>query len=148
LDEAGREKPIIMGSYGIGLERIMACALEQRGDDKGAVWPIAIAPYDVYVVALGKDDPEINRAAEEIGRGLDASGTSYLLDDRDLSAGVKFNDADLLGLPIRITIGKKGLRENRIDITRRATGKVIAGPRESVAGQCLELKQQLIKDEA
>jgi len=146
LDEAGKEKPIIMGSYGIGLERIMACALEQKGDEKGAVWPIAIAPYDAYIVALNADDPEINRAAGEICRDLDASGISYLLDDRDLSAGVKFNDADLLGLPIKITIGKKGLRENKFDISRRESGAVFVAARESVAAQCRELKERLLND--
>jgi prolyl-tRNA synthetase len=133
-----------MGSYGIGLERIMACALEQKGDDKGAVWPIAIAPYEVYIVALNADDPEINRAAGEICRDLDSSGISYILDDRNLSAGVKFNDADLLGLPIKVTIGKKGLRENKIDITLRESGKVFVAARESVAGQCRELKEKLL----
>jgi prolyl-tRNA synthetase len=144
LDEAGKEKPIIMGSYGIGLERIMACALEQKGDDKGAVWPIAIAPYEVYIVALNADDPEINQVAGEICRDLDSSGISYILDDRNLSAGVKFNDADLLGLPIKVTIGKKGLRENKIDITIRESGKVFVAARESVAGQCRELKEKLL----
>jgi prolyl-tRNA synthetase len=148
LDEAGKEKPIIMGSYGIGLERIMACALEQKGDDKGAVWPIAIAPYDVYIVALNADDPDINRAADDICRNLDSSGISYILDDRDLSAGVKFNDADLLGLPIKITIGKKGLRENKIDITLRESGKVFVAARESVAAQCQELKAMLFGTES
>lgn len=148
LDEAGKEKPIIMGSYGIGLERIMACALEQKGDDKGAVWPIAIAPYDVYIVALNADDPDINRAADDICRNLDSSGISYILDDRDLSAGVKFNDADLLGLPIKITIGKKGLRENKIDITLRESGKVFVTARELVAAQCQELKAKLFGTES
>jgi prolyl-tRNA synthetase len=147
LDESGVKKPIIMGSYGIGLERIMACALEQKGDEKGAVWPIAIAPYDVYIVALNADEPEINRTADEICRDLDSSGISYILDDRDLSAGVKFNDADLLGLPIKVTIGKKGLRENKIDITLRESGKVIVAARESVAAQCRELKSRLLGSE-
>jgi prolyl-tRNA synthetase len=145
LDEAGTEKPIIMGSYGIGLERIMACALEQKGDEKGAVWPISIAPYDAQIVVLNPDDPEIARTAETISRDLEATGISHIIDDRDVSAGIKFNDADLVGLPIKVTIGKKGLSEGKFDITRRDTGEVFTAARDSVAGQCRELKEILFR---
>lgn len=145
LDEAGTEKPIIMGSYGIGLERIMACALEQKGDEKGAVWPISIAPYDAQIVVLNPDDPEIARTAEAISRDLEAAGISHIVDDRNVSAGIKFNDADLVGLPIKVAIGKKGLSEGKFDITRRDTGEVFTAARDSVAGQCRGLKETLFR---
>ncbi len=143
LDEAGKEHPIIMGSYGIGLERIMACALEQKGDDKGAVWPISIAPYDLAMVVLNIDDPGIIRIADEVGAGLEAAGITCLRDDRAVSAGIKFNDADLLGIPIKLTIGGKGARDNRFDITVRESGAVRTAPRDGIVTLCRAVKNEL-----
>jgi prolyl-tRNA synthetase len=118
LDEDGQTKPILMGSYGIGPGRIMAAAVEQRHDDHGIVWPRAIAPYDVHVVAL----PGVDQQAEEAARRLSDAGYEVLLDDRDQRAGEKFADADLIGLPLRVTVGKKTLEDGHVDVRDRATG--------------------------
>jgi prolyl-tRNA synthetase len=119
LDEDGREKPLLGGSYGIGPGRVMAALVEQRHDEQGIVWPRSVAPYDVHLVVL--------KGAEEIGEqaaaALDGVGLDVLLDDRDLRPGEKFADADLIGLPIRITAGKKSLDDGMVDVRDRATGE-------------------------
>ncbi|HEY3183943.1 MAG TPA: proline--tRNA ligase [Gaiellaceae bacterium] len=120
LDEDGREKPLIMGSYGIGLARVMAAVVEQNHDEAGIKWPAAIAPYDVHVVAL----PGAEEVAERAAQAYDAAGQDVLLDDRaDARAGEKFADADLIGIPIRITAGKKSLDDGAVDVRDRATGE-------------------------
>ena len=119
LDEDGTEKPLIMGSYGIGLGRIMAAAVEQHHDENGIVWPRALAPYDVHVVAL----PGVEEQAEEAARVLSDAGAEVLLDDRDQRAGEKFADADLIGCPIRVTVGKKTADDGAVDVRERASGE-------------------------
>jgi len=118
LDEDGREKPVVMGSYGIGPARIMAAAVEQSHDDRGIVWPAGIAPYDAHVVALPGAE-EIALAAAE---ALSAAGLDVLLDDREQRAGEKFADADLIGCPVRVTAGKKSLEDGMVDVRDRARG--------------------------
>jgi prolyl-tRNA synthetase len=119
LDEDGSEKPLIMGSYGIGPGRVMAAAVEQHHDENGIVWPREIAPYDVHVVAL----PGAEEQSEEAARALDEAGAEVLLDDRDARAGEKFADADLIGLPLRVTVGKKTLEDGAVDVRDRQTGE-------------------------
>ena len=119
LDEDGSEKPLVMGSYGIGPGRVIAAAVEQHHDENGIVWPRSLAPYDVHVVAL----PGAEQQAEEAARALDEAGAEVLLDDRDARAGEKFADADLLGLPLRVTVGKKTLEDGAVDVRDRATGE-------------------------
>jgi prolyl-tRNA synthetase len=119
VDEDGTERPLIMGSYGIGLGRIMAAAVEQGHDDQGIVWPPAIAPYDVHVVAL----PGVEQQAEEAARLLDEAGADVLLDDRDARAGEKFADADLIGIPLRVTVGKKTAEDRAVDVRERKSGE-------------------------
>jgi prolyl-tRNA synthetase len=119
LDEDGSEKPLIMGSYGIGPGRVMAAAVEQHHDENGIVWPREIAPYDVHVVAL----PGAEEESEEAARALDEAGAEVLLDDRDARAGEKFADADLIGLPLRVTVGKKTLEDGAVDVRDRQTGE-------------------------
>jgi prolyl-tRNA synthetase len=118
-DEDGTEKPVVMGSYGIGLQRTMAAVVEQQNDEHGIVWPDAIAPYDVHLVVL--------KGAEEVGEqaaaALDAAGLDVLLDDRDLRPGEKFADADLIGIPLRVTAGKKSLADGAVDVRTRGTGE-------------------------
>jgi prolyl-tRNA synthetase len=118
LDEDGKEKPLVMGSYGIGPGRIMAAAAEQRHDESGLFWPIALAPYHVHVVVL----PGVEHEGEAAAKELDLAGIDVLLDDRDLRAGEKFADADLIGLPFRVTVGKKTLEDGNVDLRNRATG--------------------------
>jgi prolyl-tRNA synthetase len=119
LDEDGSEKPLIMGSYGIGPGRVVAAAVEQHHDENGIVWPRSIAPYDVHVVAL----PGAEQQADEAARSLDEAGAEVLLDDRDARAGEKFADADLIGIPLRVTVGKKTLDDGAVDVRDRATGE-------------------------
>ena len=118
LDENGKGKPLVMGSYGIGLARTMAAVVEQHHDENGIVWPRSIAPYDAHVVVLPGGE-EIGEAAAE---SLSAAGLDVLLDDRDQRAGEKFADADLIGCPIRVTVGKKSLEDGKVDFRDRATG--------------------------
>jgi len=119
LDKDGTEKPLIMGSYGIGLGRIMAAAVEQHHDESGIVWPRALAPYDVHVVAL----PGVEEQAEEAARVLSDAGAEVLLDDRDQRAGEKFADADLIGCPIRVTVGKRTADDGAVDVRERVSGE-------------------------
>jgi prolyl-tRNA synthetase len=119
LDEDGTERPLVMGSYGIGPGRIIAAAVEQSHDEQGIVWPGSIAPYDVHVVAL----PGVEEQSEAAAAALDDAGLSVLLDDREARAGEKFADADLIGLPTRITVGKKTADDGAVDVRDRATGE-------------------------
>ena len=129
LDEDGKERPIAMGSYGIGPGRIMAAAVEQNYDDAGiAAWPRSIAPYDTHVVALAG----LEEQAAAVEALLEAASRSVLLDDRDLRAGEKFADADLIGCPVRITVGKKTLEDGAVDVRDRATGEERRVPWEEV----------------
>ena len=119
VDEDGTERPLIMGCYGIGPGRVIASAVEQHSDEHGIVWPRSIAPYGVHVVAL----PGAEQQAEDAARSLDEAGAEVLLDDRDARAGEKFADADLLGIPLRVTVGKKTLEDGAVDVRDRATGE-------------------------
>ncbi|MCE2756300.1 MAG: proline--tRNA ligase, partial [Ignavibacteriae bacterium] len=114
LDEYGKEQPIIMGSYGIGLERIIACAIEQHHDEKGIAWPVSIAPYTVHLIGLGlHKSEEAVKACKAIHDALEQKGIDVLFDDRDVSPGIKFNDADLIGLPYQLIVGEKGLQQGQ-----------------------------------
>jgi prolyl-tRNA synthetase len=119
LDEDGQEHALVMGSYGIGLARVLAAIVEQRHDEHGIIWPAAVAPYDVHVVSLrGAEE-----VAEQAAAALAAAGKDVLLDDRDQRPGEKFADADLIGIPIRVTAGKKSLEDGAVDVRDRATGE-------------------------
>jgi prolyl-tRNA synthetase len=127
LDEDGTEKPLIGGSYGVGPARIMAAAVEQSHDDNGIVWPASIAPYDVHVLALHGGSEEVSAVADRVAASLDDAGLQVLLDDRDERPGEKFADADLVGCPLRIIVGKKTLEDGAVDVRRRdgsAEGRV------------------------
>jgi prolyl-tRNA synthetase len=119
LDEDGREKPMVMGSYGIGPARVMAAIIEQHHDEHGIRWPRSVAPYDVHLIAL----PGLEERAEEVAAKLDEAGDEVLLDDRDQRAGEKFADADLIGIPVRVTVGKKTLEDGAVDVRSRETGE-------------------------
>ncbi len=119
LDEEGQERALVMGSYGIGPARVMAALVEQRHDEHGIIWPAAVAPYDVHVVVLAGAEEIGLRAAEE----LSAAGKDVLLDDREQRPGEKFADADLIGVPVRVTAGKKSLEDGAVDVRSRASGE-------------------------
>ena len=119
LDEDGKEKALVMGSYGIGLERTIAAVVEQNHDEDGIVWPRSLAPYDVHVVVL----PGVEEQGLAAAEALSAGGRDVLLDDRDLRAGEKFADADLIGIPVRVTVGRRTLEDGAVDVRDRATGE-------------------------
>ncbi len=120
LDEAGTERPIVMGSYGIGPGRVLAAAVEQNHDERGIAWPRPLAPYDVEVVSLEAGGAETAVIAERLAGELEAEGFAVLIDDRDRRAGEKFADADLVGCPVRATVGKKTVEDGTVDVLVRA----------------------------
>lgn len=123
LDEKGEEHPIVMGSYGIGVERVMACYVEQNHDDKGIIWNKTLAPFDVHLIALNMKNENVVAASEKIYNELNKAGYEVLFDDRDAAAGFKFNDADLLGMPVQIVIGEKKLKDGKCEIKIRRSGE-------------------------
>ena len=145
LDEQGVQRPIVMGSYGIGPARIVAAAVEQFADEKGIAWPRVLAPWDVEIVVVGKPGSDELAAAEGLYRELRAIGLDVLLDDRDLGPGAKFADAELLGCPLRLTVGRRSLQEGRAEAQRRrGLGVVDDGiPLEGAAEAVTELWRSL-----
>src|SRR5574338_167445 len=119
LDEQSVERPIVMGSYGVGPGRVLAAVVEQSHDDRGIVWPTSIAPYDVHVLSLAGASEEVGTVAESVAGDFTAAGADVLLDDRDARPGEKFADADLLGVPLRVTVGRKTLDDDAVDVRRR-----------------------------
>jgi prolyl-tRNA synthetase len=123
LDKEGTEHPIVMGCYGIGSARIVAAAIEQGADEKGIVWPASIAPWEVQVVGLGKPGDEVSEAAERLFAELTEAGVDAILDDRDAGPGEKLTDAELLGCPLRLTVGKRGLADGEVETQARRSGE-------------------------
>lgn len=121
LDENGKAQPIVMGSYGIGITRIVAAAIEQGNDQNGIIWPRDLAPYQIIILPLGRSQ-EVDKRAEELYETFQKMDIEVLLDDRDERAGVKFNDADLIGIPLRITVGSRSLQNNVLEVRNRQTG--------------------------
>jgi len=138
LDAEGKEVPIVMGSYGIGLERILAAAIELHHDENGIEWPMSIAPFEATVLTLGPE-PELKRAGEDLAAALAQAGVEVLFDDRDERAGVKFKDADLIGIPLRLSVGKKGLAAKAVEWKRRGGGEVELVPFAEVPRRAAEL---------
>ncbi len=123
LDAEGRERPIEMGCYGIGISRLVAAAIEQNHDDNGIIWPFSIAPFHVLLLPINYKEQNLRDAAEQLYHDLQKQHVEVLLDDRDERAGVKFKDADLIGIPLRVTIGAKGLEKGIVELRRRRDGK-------------------------
>ncbi len=147
LNENGQEKPCIMGCYGIGINRILAAAIELGNDDNGIIWPISISPFEVIVTSVNQDDPDVANIAENIYQKLLDSDIDVLLDDRDLRGGVKFKDADLIGIPVRVTVGRKSIAEGKVEIKLRSESKSQKVPVEKAPDKTIEvvnsLKEQL-----
>ena len=144
LDAEGKEHPILMGSYGIGITRTPQAAIERYHDDKGIIWPKSIAPYLVELIPLKYDDEAQKEAAERIYKELWAAGVEVLMDDRDERAGVKFNDADLIGVPIRITIGQKSLKEGKVEVKARSESEIQAVPVGDVVATVRAMAERLV----
>lgn len=131
LDENGKEQPMVMGCYGVGVSRTMAAAIEQNNDENGIIWPIEIAPYHVLVVPVNTKDEASTAKAEEIYMQLHKSGLETVIDDRNERPGVKFKDADLIGYPVRVVVGPKTLTEGKLEVKIRKTGEVRYLPLDS-----------------
>ena len=124
LDENGASRPIIMGSYGIGVERIIACLLEQSHDEHGIIWNKALAPYDVHVIAASMNNKQAVLVSNQLYKGLTERGIETLFDDRpNVTAGFKFKDADLIGIPIQVVVGERGLKDNKVEVKKRRSGE-------------------------
>jgi prolyl-tRNA synthetase len=119
LDEKGEQQLIVMGCYGIGVSRLVATAVEQNFDDNGIRWPISIAPYSIHIVQVGAE-PEVSAAVARLETELERAGLEVLIDDRDERPGVKFKDADLIGIPLRVTVGAKGLKNGSVEFKPRS----------------------------
>ncbi|MDD3250355.1 MAG: proline--tRNA ligase [Smithellaceae bacterium] len=132
LDRDGREKTMIMGCYGIGIGRTVAACIEQNFDPNGIIWPMPLAPYAVIVTPVNVNEPDVMKAAGEIYEELLAAGVEVILDDRDERAGVKFKDADLIGIPLRIVVGSKNLSQDRVELKIRKTGETRLYPKSDI----------------
>jgi len=139
IDPNGVAHPIVMGCYGIGLDRLLAAAIEQNHDDKGIIWPMPIAPYHVYLCPLYLESPKVAATAENLYADLEAQGLEVLFDDRRESPGVKFNDADLLGIPIRVTISPRTLETDSAEIKKRSEKESELVPLEGITEKLKEL---------
>ena len=143
LDESGREKPCLMGCYGIGINRILACAIEIGHDGAGCVLPATIAPFEVEVLPLNNDIEAVTGEAERIYSELRAAGADVLLDDRDASVGVKFKDADLIGIPLRVVIGERSLKEGNVEIKRRTDAKPTRVPAARAVAEAMRILAEI-----
>jgi prolyl-tRNA synthetase len=136
LDKDGQSKPVIMGSYGIGVGRLLACVVEEHHDDHGLVWPVSVAPYQVQLVLLrGKGTPQAEETADNLYMELQAAGIEVLYDDRDESPGVKFNDSDLIGLPIRLTVSERALAQGGVEMKLRSQAEKSIVPLNEMAAR-------------
>ncbi len=141
LDASGEQQRVVMGCYGIGVERLMASVVERWHDDAGMIFPITIAPFQIVVVAIGKS-PEVLAAAERLYQSMNGR-YEVLYDDRDESAGVKLKDADLLGFPMRVVVSQKLLKDNKVEIKIRKTGEVLICPQEDLHTTLIQLSEKL-----
>ena len=125
MAEDGTEKPFVMGCYGWGVSRSLAAAVEQCHDEDGIIWPAAIAPAEVVVIPLSMGDDLVEPAANELAEKLAEAGFEVVIDDRDARAGFKFADADLIGWPVQVVLGKRGLKNGEVEVKRRAEGEKV-----------------------
>ena len=147
MDENGKEKPFIMGCYGVGVSRTLAAAVEQCHDDAGIVWPLAIAPAQVCVVPLAVKDEVVQPAAEDIAAKLARQGWEVVVDDRQERPGVKFADADLIGWPLQITVGKRGLDAGNVEVKVRKTGEKFDVPLDALEQKFAALRAAINWDD-
>ncbi len=139
MEEDGTERPYAMGCYGIVVSRIVAAAAEQCHDDAGLTLPKTLAPFDAVVIPTNMDQPDVVEAAERIYAELGTAKVETVLDDRDVTAGVKFADADLIGYPIQVVAGARGIRGGTVDFKVRATGERSSGPIDQAVERAADL---------
>jgi prolyl-tRNA synthetase len=142
-DEKGETRPVVMGSYGIGIGRTMAAAVEQNHDADGIIWPLALSPFEIELVSLNPSEPDTLQAADALYGSLLSADLEVLYDDRDERPGVKFKDADLLGFPIRVNVGGRALKEGRVELVTRRDKRVRSVPREEAVEAIQELRGAL-----
>jgi prolyl-tRNA synthetase len=135
LDAEGKSRPVIMGSYGIGVGRLFACIAEEHHDERGLAWPVSVAPYHAHLVALADRTGRMERVATRLYKELQAAGVEVLYDDREESPGVKFMDADLIGLPLRLTVGERSLAKGGVELKRRESKESVVVAVEDVVGR-------------
>jgi prolyl-tRNA synthetase len=153
LDAEGKARPVIMGSYGIGVGRLLACIAEEHRDEQGLIWPISVAPYQVHLVSLAKGAGQAGEATDQLYAQLQEAGFEVLLDDRPENPGVKFNDADLIGIPLRLTVGERSLKKGAVELRIRGqqensevpVGEVVARIKAEVAALCAALQQRVVE---
>jgi len=144
LDESGKANPVIMGSYGIGMERIVACYIEQNHDKDGIIWNKSLAPYQIHLIAVNVNSKDVIAASDRIYNQLSSAGVEVLFDDRaNITPGFKFKDADLLGMPLQVIVGDKGLKNDQIEIKRRRTGERILVKLEDAFADIQKLLSEL-----
>lgn len=143
LDKNGQSQPVIMGSYGIGLGRLIACVAEEHHDERGLTWPVSLAPFPVHVVVLKGREMDSEALAARVETALCAAGLEPLVDDREESAGVKFNDADLIGLPLRITVSERSFKAGGLEIKPRRGGETVVVPMENLVVEVQRLLKEL-----
>ena len=147
LDEQGKEKPMVMGCYGIGITRTVAAAIEQNFDADGIVWPWPIAPYQVHLLSLDPANAEVAAVACQVEKDLETAGFEVLHDEREgLSPGAKFKDADLLGFPLRITVGAKGLKDGIIELRDRRTKEVVKLKPEAAVAEVSVARDRIMQE--
>lgn len=143
LDQNGKAQPMVMGCYGIGVSRTMAAAIEQSHDDDGIIWPVAIAPYEAVIVPANNKDEDVMKAAQSLYDSFEEKSDEVVLDDRNERAGIKFKDADLIGYPVRVTIGKKWKESGNVEIRIRRTGETIEVPLTDCKAKVMEILADL-----
>ena len=140
LDINGTSKPVVMGSYGIGVGRLLACVAEEYNDERGLRWPITVAPFEVELVLLGKagESSEAQETADKLYEMLGQAGLEVLYDDREATPGVKFADADLIGVPLRVTVSARSLERGGVELKRRDAEETVIVPVEDAVGRVQE----------
>ena len=146
LDDQGKEREIVMGSYGIGVGRTVAAAIEQSYDENGIIFPMPIAPFQVLILPVNIKTDLLKETAEQLYQDLTKEKVDVLYDDREETPGEKCKDADLIGIPLRVTLGEKNLKKGLVEIKKRKTGEVLLVKREEAAGKIKEMIAQEMKE--
>jgi prolyl-tRNA synthetase len=146
LDDQGKEREIVMGSYGIGVGRTVAAAIEQSYDENGIIFPMPIAPFQVLILPINIKTDLLKESAEQLYQDLTKEKVEVLYDDREETPGVKFKDGDLLGIPLRVTLGEKNLKKGLVEIKKRKTGEVLMVKREEIVDKIKEMIAQEMKE--